>query len=71
MATGLGPADGLEPLLAVGVLWVREHPERAIEQTFNLGNRDAMLLAFFLVPAIPFESDDPLESCVEYVYSYT
>ena len=54
----LGPADRLEPLLAGGVLRVREHGDCAAEKAFDDGNRDTVLLAFVPVTAIPVEPDD-------------
>src|SRR6266404_9470267 len=54
----LGPADRLEPLLALGVLRVGEYSERAVEQAFDAGNRDPVLPVFFSVPAVPIKPDD-------------
>src|SRR6266404_180569 len=66
----LGPADRLEPLLALGVLRVGEYSERAVEQALNDGNRDAVLPAFFAVPAIPIEPDNRRDHAVMYFCTY-
>jgi hypothetical protein len=47
----LSPADRFEPLLA-------EHGDRATEKAFDYRGRDAVLLTFLPVPAIPVEPGD-------------